>query len=239
MPSWGGAASGAATGAQIGSFIPGIGNLIGGGIGALFGGLFGGGGDDKPKTNPEDPYTKILTDSAQEHQAQGRELSNLGSSDLAPVVKYFKDLASGNPAAVMDATRQERGRVIDQYDTARRAISNFGPRGGGAVSANAQSQFAQAESLADTTSAARHSAMGGAAALGTSLTGLALSADQLASADLNTVINSVLAREGLASQRRGQNMALAGDIGETVGGLIGIALGRDSGGGGGGGGGNV
>ena len=71
--------------------------------------------------------------------------------------------------------------------------------------------------------------MSGAAAVGTSLTGLALSADQLASADLNTVINSVLAREGLNVQSRGQNMALAGDIGETVGSLIGIAMGGGGG----------
>ncbi len=67
--------------------------------------------------------------------------------------------------------------------------------------------------------------MTGAAAIGTSLTGLSLSAKQLASADLNTLINTILARERLDTQKRGQNMALAGDIGETIGTLIGLGMG--------------
>jgi hypothetical protein len=194
------------------------------GLGKVFG---GGGGDDKPDQNPEDPWTAMLGQSAQQFHAQGRELSDMGAGPLANVVKHFEQLTGNNPSAIMQATQPERARVIDQYDTARKAIATFGPAGGGTVSANAQSQFDQAESLSDITSTARRDAFTGAAAIGTSLTGLGLSAGQLASADLNTVINSVLAREGLNTQERGQNMGLFGDIGETVGTLLGVWLGRD------------
>lgn len=206
----------------IGGFALGgpLGGVIGGGLGGMIGGHGG-----KPDGNPEDPYTAVLGRSAAHHENQGRELSQLGATDLTPVINYFKQVTSQNPQAIMQATAPERARVIDQYDTARRALTSFGPASGGAVSANAQSQFDQAESLANVTSQARTNAMSGAAALGTSLTGLGLSADQLASTDLNTIINSILAREGLDTQKRGQNMQLAGSIGETIGTLVGIGMG--------------
>ena len=226
MASWGGAASGAGTGAAIGSFVPGVGTVLGAGVGALFGGLFGGGGKKKEDdANPEDPYTSLLKQSAKTNASEGSSLTAMGTDAFAPALNYFKQLLSSNPAAIDEATRGERGRVIDQYDTARRAIANFGPRGGGTTSTLAGSQFAQAESLADITSDAKGKAATGAGALGATATGLGLQANQLASQDLNTIIQSVLAREGLNTQRRGQNLGLAGDIGETIGTLIGLSMG--------------
>ena len=145
----------------------------------------------------------------------------LGQAVTTPAVKYLTDVLSSNPAAVLDATRQERGRVIDQYDTARRAIANFGPRGGGTTSTLAESRFDQAESLADITSSARRDAVSAAGDLGTRLTALGLSADQLASADINAVIRAILAREGVGVQ--GQLLGL--EKGEATGELIGQVLG--------------
>ena len=189
----------------------------------------GGGGGKKDDANPEDPYRALLQQSANESGAQSKSLADQGQMDLGPVVEYFRKLTGNNPSAIMEATQPERARVIDQYDTARKAIASFGPRGGGTTSVNAQSQFDQAESLADITSGARRDAFTGAAAVGTSLMGLSLSAQQLKSADLNTLINTVLAREGLNTEKRGQNMSLAGDIGETIGTIIGIGMGGGGG----------
>lgn len=183
--------------------------------------------------HPEDPFNSLLQQYSQQANQQGQQLTGMGTEALAPVLKYFRDLTGGDPSALMDATRQDRSKVMDQYDTARRATANFGPRGGGTTSALAQSRFDQAESLADITSNARRSAIAGESEIGASLTGLGLTAHDLASRDLGTIINSVLAREGLNVQQRGQNMQMAGDIAETIGTLIGIYLGRDSGGGGG------
>lgn len=214
----GGAASGAATGTAI---LPGWGTAVGAGLGWLLGG-----GDDKPEgydpDNPEHQFRNMLRTSAGNLRREATGTKRMGTAVTTPAVKYLTDILSSNPAAVMEATRQERGRVIDQYDTARRAIANFGPRGGGTTSTLAESRFDQAESLADITSSARRDAVSAAGDLGTRLTALGLTADQLASADINTVIRSILAREGIGVQ--GQYLGL--EKGAATGELIGEVLGR-------------
>jgi hypothetical protein len=219
----GGAAGGAATGAKIGSVIPGIGTAIGGVIGGGLGFLFG--GDDDPKgydeDNPEHQFRNLLRMSAGNLRRDATGSKRMGQAVTTPAVNYLTDVLSSNPAAILDATRQERGRVIDQYDTARRAIANFGPRGGGTTSTLAESRFDQAESLADITSSARRDAVSAAGDLGTRLTALGLTADQLASADINAVIRAILAREGVGVQ--GQYLGL--EKGEGTGELIGEILG--------------
>jgi len=177
------------------------------------------------------PFLTQFQQSADQNRAQGREFSGMSSEALGPVMQYFKQLMGGDPSALMDATRQERGRVIDQYDTARRAISQFGPRGGGTTSALAESRFAQAESLADITSSAQRDAASGLAELGPQLAALGLSSQSLASQDLNSIINTILTREGFDVQKRGQNMEAAGAAGEAAATLLGIWLTRDKGGG--------
>lgn len=186
----------------------------------------GGGAAATTGKHPEDPYASMLKDQASQVGQTGQQLTGMGTESLAPVLKYFQSLMGNDPSALLAATQPERGRVIDQYDAARKAVSSFGPRGGGTTSSLAQSRFDQAESLSDLTSGARRSAAAATAEIGTSLAGLGLTAQDLASRDLNSIIQSVLAREGLNTQRRGQNMAMVGDIGETIGTLIGISMGR-------------
>lgn len=181
--------------------------------------------------HPEDPYTSLLSKYSQQSNMQGQRLTGMGTEALQPAMQYLQQLLGADPQGILEATRADRGRVIDQYDAARKAVENFAPRGGGTTSSLAQSRFQQAESLADITSSARQTAVGQAGALGTSLAGLGLSAQDLASRDIGQIINAVLAREGLNVQQRGQNMGLLGDIGQTIGTLLGIWLGRDSGGG--------
>ena len=232
MPSVGGAVSGGLTGAKLGSFIPGVGNLIGGGIGALLGGLFGGGGDDdQAKQDAEGQLTDIfpmLRESSTNLRQRAGGLADQADSAIAPVLRELRSMLSANPADVMDATRAERGRVIDQYDTARRAVAQFAPRGGGTTSVMAQSQFDQAESLADITSGAQRDATKSLASLGTSLAGLGLSAEQLASQDLNSIINALLAQQGIDATKRGQTMEMWGGIGQAAGSILGdVLLGGD------------
>lgn len=216
-----GRASGAVSGAASGFAAGGpLGAAIGGGLGFLFGG-----GDDKPegysRDNPENQFRNLLRLNAGNLRREATGTKRMGQAVTTPAVNYLTDVLSSNPAAIMDATRQERGRVIDQYDTARRAIANFGPRGGGSTSTLAESRFTQAESLADITSTARRDAVSQAGVLGTRLAALGLNADQLASADINTVIRAILAREGVGVQ--GQQLGL--EKGEASGQLIGEVLG--------------
>jgi len=222
-----GAASGAAKGAAIGSFFGPVGTGVGAGIGALGGWLKGRNKKKKPKPG-ETPVGDAMSPEGQlqtaatEKRQQAGELKQMGMQEaLAPATEYYQKQLGEDPSALMDATKGERGRVIDQYDAARRAASQFGPRGGGTNAAISESYFTQANQLSDITSMAKKDAATQLGQLGATMTGLGLSADQLASADLETVLSAVLAREGLSLQKRGQNMQLAGDIGGALGSIAG------------------
>lgn len=195
----------------------------------LLGGLFGGGDDDTPDAEGQlNELFPMLRESSANLRGRAGHLEGQADAAIAPVLRELRSMLSANPADVMDATRQERGRVIDQYDTARRAVAQFAPRGGGLNSVSAQSQFDQAESLADITSSAQRDATKSLATLGTSLAGLGLSAEQLASADLNAIINAVLAQQGIDATKRGQTMEMWGGIGQAAGTILGdILLGGD------------
>lgn len=183
-------------------------------------------GGGKPDQNAIDPYTSILQKQSEQASREGAESSAMGSEALAPAMQYLKALTGNDPAALLEATRPERGRVIDQYDAARKAVENFGPRGGGTTSTLAQSRFQQAESLADITSSARRNAVASEAELGTQLKSIGLNAQQLASSDIDSVINAVLNRQYLDVQKRGQNAQAATGVGETIGSIIGAILTR-------------
>lgn len=229
MPNWGAGAKRGATWGLIGSRLGPYGAAVGGGAGFISG-LFS--GDDKKKDEDEtktDPYTSALQKSATGLQKQGSELSGMGSDAMAPVLDYFKKLISGDPSALLEATKPERGRVIDQYDAARNAITNFGPRGGGSTSAMATSRISEANELSDITSGARSDAATSLAQIGPILTGLGLSAEQLASADLNSLINTILTREGFDVDKRGQNAQAAAGAGQALGMLLGAYLTRKGG----------
>lgn len=203
-----------------------VGSYIGGKLGA-------GGGDKKDKDSAlaqADPYMQMLQESSKGLRKQGQEFGQTGSEALGPVLEHFKNLLSGDPQALLNATKAQRGRVIDQYDSARQAITNFGPRGGGTTSALAASRFSEANALSDITSQAQEGAAGALAQLGPQLAGLGLSAQQLASADLESVIRAIFAQKGLDLQRRGQNLEALTGIGEALGNLFGIWITRDKGG---------
>jgi hypothetical protein len=194
--------------------------LAGGSAAAGYGLSKLGGGKKNDGENPEDSFTDLLNRSSQDLRGVGSDLRGQGNEAIGPILSYLKDIYGSNPSAAMDATRADRGRVIDQYDTARKAISQFGPRGGGTTSALAQSQISEGTDLNEILSGARNEARGMTAQLGTSLTGLGLSADQLASMDLNSIIGAILRREGFDVERRGQNMGAWAGIGEAVGTIL-------------------
>lgn len=233
MPNWGGGASGAASGAGLGFQFGGpVGAAIGG-TGGFLAGLFTGG---KKKKKPgdeglgeEEEVRNLLRQRSEQLSGEGARLRETGEVALSPVLQYFKQLMSGDPAAMLEATRPERGRVIDQYDTARRAISEFAPRGGGAAQAVAGSYVQQGQQLADITSQARQGAVAGLAQLGPQLQALGLNAEQVASMDLNTLINAITQGEYLGLQRRGQNIGAATGVGEAIGSLLGLYLTREGG----------
>jgi len=229
MPQWKRGAVGAAAGAKVGSMIlPGIGTGVGAGIGGLWG-LFSRGDKDKDKEKEDaelDPYTKALQQSSQRLSTQGQDLTSQGGNAMQQVMAYLQKLAGGDPAAVMDATKQSRGRVIDQYDSAKRSVANFTPRGGGSAAAMGDLETSKANQLSDILSSKQDEAVGQLASVGATTAGLGLSAQQLASSDLETIIRTIMAQKGLDMEKRGQNMGALAGAGEGLGSLLGLLLTR-------------
>lgn len=223
---WG---SGAGTGAAIGSFIPGVGTAIGAGVGALFGGLFGGGGDDDKKKAEEQAQglEASLQAGAEQSRASGQRSVTQGKDALGDVLAYYQALIGADPGAALEASKAERGRVLDQYDAARQSAARFGPRGGGTATAMANSRIAEANQLSDLLSTTRREGANALAGVAGQLAALGLTEEQLASADLETVLQSMLARAGFDVQRRGQTGAAWGAVGQAAGSILGGFLGGD------------
>lgn len=239
MPSWGGAAKGAGTGAAVGSVIPGVGTVIGGGVGALIGGLFSHGkpkaadgsdlsadGSDGSTPTTADQLTKTLTDQSAKLSKRGDQLGASGDNSMKLVTDYFSKLVGGDEQALLDATKVERGRVINQYDTARNAITQFGPRGGGSTSASAYSRISEANELSDVTASARTNAADKLTGIGATEQGLGLSADQLASGDIGQVLQSLFGQEQLDAQKSGQKSANYSALAQGIGTILALYLTR-------------
>ena len=121
--------------------------------------LFGGTNTDKT----------ALRDTATKELSAGKDTKAAGAGALSPVLKYLQAIAGGDPAAVMDATAPQRARILDQYDTARKAITQQ-PRGGGQASAALNLEGRQASDLATTAATARSEGVKELGTLGTNLT---------------------------------------------------------------------
>lgn len=224
MPSWGGAATGAGTGAAIGSVVPGIGTLVGGGVGALIGGVFGG-GNDKDKAKAEDPAataSAALAKSSASNRKRADQLGGDGDAAMQLATQYFEKMLGGDPTA----TNPQVGMVIDQYDTARKNIAEFGGRGGGTTSASAQSRVDQAGKIADVRASGMTAGAQALAEIGQAEQGLAISADQLASMDLNSVMQHALGEKQLDVQESGNRSMMTSQLAQGLGYLLGQYLTR-------------
>lgn len=220
--SWGNAISQGGTYAAAGSMFGPWGTLIGGGLGLAMGAMQ----DDPEKVDVQKllgPDLTRLRSRSDEMHKLGGELTAQGTDALSPVLSYYKSLLSGNPASVLAATTPERGRIIDQYDTARKAIS-MGPRGGGTTSAMAQSQIAQGNDLQEILTTARDKGAAGAAAVGSSVLGAGMQANALANQSLDQVIGAVLGGAGLDIRQNESQAAQDAAQGEAMGTMIGLLL---------------
>jgi hypothetical protein len=126
---------------------------------------------------------------------EGKGLAGSGKDALGPVMKYFEALASGDPSAALAATAPQRGRVMDQYDAARRSAGQFGPRGGGNASSQLELRGKEAGQLADTTSQARSEGADKLAALGSDLTKTGISEEEASARTMASVIEPILKQQ--------------------------------------------
>lgn len=237
MPNLTGIGSGAGAGAAIGSFIPGVGTGIGAGVGALVGAFRGGNNSNRPATpggntsgsSSISQTIKTLVDRAQ-RRPSGQPQIDEGGDALAQFTQYFRDILGPDPNAALAATAADRGRVIDQYDTARQAAAEFGPRGsGGATAASALSRVSEANQLSDITSNARSNAAAQGGNLAASLAQLGISEEMLASGDFQTIIQAMLGSEQLREASAGRRSQMTAGLAQGVGTLLGLYLTRQQG----------
>ncbi len=181
-----------------------------GGIGALS--TLGGGG-----SGDLDDAIRRLGTSADTSSARGDELFDRGVSGLDPALRFLTAITRGDPGAVGQATQPERARVIDQYDTARRAITSFAPRGGGQTSTVARSFTDEAGTLSNIFATGRREGATALSQLSTRLASLGISAEGLAGQNLSTLVQAYLAKDA-------QKRASSGAFGMSIGSLVGLML---------------
>lgn len=143
---------------------------------------------------------------------QGKSVAGMGQAALAPVLKYFMALAGGDPSAMLEATAPERARVLDQYDTSKKAFQ-FGPRGGGQASATATLEASKASTLSTQAAEARRAGATALGTLGESLTGRGISAEEGALTGFESILAS---EERQAEETRRTQEGLGGAIGKVV-----------------------
>lgn len=117
---------------------------------------------------PKNQFSGKLEDTANKALTLGTDDKAAGKNALAPVLKYLTAIAGGDPSAVLEATAPQRARVLDQYDTARKAITQQ-PRGGGQASGALKLEASKASDLATTASSARSEGVKELGAIGTNL----------------------------------------------------------------------
>lgn len=130
----------------------------------LIGSLF----TDNPYKGKRDTNIDSVATLAKTLAAQGSALSGQGEDALAPVLKYLMAVTGADPGALNTAIQPEKARVLDQYDTARKALQ-FAPRGGGQASATLQAGTRAASDISTLTAEARRSGVANLGTLGKGL----------------------------------------------------------------------
>lgn len=97
---------------------------------------------------------------------QGQDILGQGQRMLQPVLQQLMLLLGGDPEAINQAIQPEVAGVVSQYDAAKRAISEFTPRGGGQASAISNMRAGQARDIGMLKATARREATGQLAELG-------------------------------------------------------------------------
>lgn len=184
---------------KVGALAPGIGGVLG----AIFG---------SKNTDNVTPQINKVNANATALTGQGNALYATGSDALAPALSYFKQLAGGDASAALAATAPQRGRVMDQYDAARKSAGQFGPRGGGTASTQLSTRAAEAGQLADTTSSARADAAKELGSLGSDVTKSGLSAEETANQQMASVLQPLLEQQKQKAESSGGFWKGLGDL---------------------------
>jgi hypothetical protein len=148
-----------------------------------------------------------------------------------PVLKYYKDLLSGNRAEMMGAVAPEVGAIRSGYDQAKKNISAFTPRGGGQTSILSELPFRQNADIQRLLQTVRPAAAGNLGGLAGQIAGEGLNAGGLSLEAIAQQLNALLGKSSMEGpMKRDQGAGIYQILKQLMG-----SMGGGTGGGGGGG----
>lgn len=168
-----------------------------------------------------DALVQQSLDKSNQTAAIGKEQLALGESGMFPVFDYLKKAAGGDKATLAQAAQPETARITTQYDTARRAISNFAPKGGGAVSATAESFAKEGSDIASATAKVRTDAVSELGTLSAQISQLGVNASTASADELSQALQALIGRDAASKSMWGQ---IAGGAGQAAGSIIAAAM---------------
>lgn len=161
-----------------------------------------------------------LQDVAGTGEFQGRKALKAGRRDLMDVGGFFRKLLSGDRTETTQALSPEIQAVKDQYDSTKRSISEYGPRGGGQVAAIGQASEKEAGRIGGLFSTARSRGAAGLGQVGQVLGQLGLGGLNLASSSLGDILHTLVAEQGVEAGVSERKSAALGGLGSLIGSLI-------------------
>lgn len=192
---------------------------IGGGITAassLFGKSKGG---STPSNTDINSLIQDISSQSKQSRESGRSALDQGFKTMDPGLKYLAGLLSGDRGQLTAATAPEAKTILDQYDSARKAVSELGPRGGNKGQEISESYFKQADAMTRLLETIRPGAAKELAGLGLDISKLGLEELQLGEDDLTRILDAL-------SGIRGQNLQSYGALGQGIGNIIAALIGK-------------
>lgn len=154
-----------------------------------------------------------LNKNAQGATDLSKSLGMEGSDLFGPAAAYLKKILSGDRQQLLEATAPERHRVIDQYATAKKALAEFTPRGGGQAGSMNRLQAQEASDLSGIGSAARAAATTTGLSAGLNAQGLGLQASGIAANDYTGILDFMQKQNELKAQ---SSAALGQGLGSLI-----------------------
>lgn len=133
---------------------------------------------------------------------KGGKITDAGLADTDKALKYFSDIMSGSPTAVLSASAPEINAIAGQTDAAKKSVVNAGDRSGGTNAKLQDLSTGTAGATGEILSKARRDAAGNVASIGEAKTGTGLREQGLGLGAEGTAIG---AEEGAGSA--GANLA--------------------------------
>ncbi len=186
-----------------------------------------------PRQNSQTQYLRSLTNLL---GAEGENLLKSGTTTYAQgkalfdePQRYYSNILSGDRDAALTAVGPEVRSVLAQYDGARRAVGEFGGRGGGRSSGMAELEFKKAGDISSLLQKARPDAAAKLTDLARILSALGISQEGAGLQGTGTALRGVLGKAGQDIEENANVQKMLANLGEGIGSLLAGGFGKKGG----------